>query len=309
MAAVKRSVRQSNPAQRDAPGKPALGSHLSVAGGVWKALMEAERLGCDSVQIFVKNQRRWQSPPISDLDVAAFRRLLAQRPIPTVTHASYLINLAAADEALYRKSAEAFADELLRCDQLGVRYLVVHPGAAGEQPRAAALKRIAAALDGILREHACVSTMPLLETTAGQGTTLGRSFEELAGVLSEMEHGKRVGVCADTCHLFAAGYDFREKAQYEAMLNEADRLLGAGRIRCWHLNDSVGGCGSRRDRHEHIGQGQIGRSGFANVVRDPRWSGVPMILETEKGTDERGRKWDSVNLAVLRRLMQRGVRQ
>lgn len=279
------------------------GSHLSIAGGVYRAAEEAQRLGFETVQVFVKNQRQWKGAPLRDDDVQRWRTLCAAPSFgPPVAHATYLINLASADDTLHAKSVAAFTDELERCDVLGIPYLVVHPGAAGEQTRAGAVKRVAAALNAISERRPDLKTMPLLETTAGQGTALGRSFGELGEILSLLREPQRVGVCGDTCHVFAAGYDIRDRDAYESMVAEAQRAVGLGRIRCWHLNDSRGACGSRLDRHEHIGQGQIGDAGFRNLLGDARFATVPMILETPKGEDERGRAWDAVNLRRLRRL-------
>lgn len=283
---------------------PLLGAHLSVAGGLHHALSEAATLRCRTVQVFVKNQRQWRAPELTDEAVTQWRDSRAAERIdgPTVAHASYLVNLASADRALFDKSRDALADELVRCDRLGIEYLVVHPGAAGEQKPEAACKRVAAALNRIHKDHPKLSTMTLLETTAGQGTTLGRTFAELGTILDQIDAADRVGVCVDTCHVFAAGYDIRDGDAYAAMLDEAEAAVGRGRIRCWHFNDSLGGLGSRRDRHAHIGHGEIGLAGFRHVLADKRFAGTPMILETPKGEDDRGRAWDRVNLARLRRI-------
>lgn len=304
MSRVKSTVRPPETAQRGSAG-PKFGSHLSIAGGVYKAIEDARRLCFDTVQIFVKNQRQWQNPPLKPDDVQRWQTLASEIADfgPTVAHATYLINLAAADEALHEKSRLAFADELQRCDTLGVPYLVLHPGAAGEQTREAAIARVADALNRILSDLPACKTMPLLETTAGQGSTLGRSFEDLSEILAQLKQPERVALCGDTCHVFAAGYDIRSASKYDEMMSRAEKLVGAGRIRCWHLNDSRGDCGSRLDRHEHIGHGKIGRVGFENVLRDPRWSGVPMILETPKELDAEKREWDTVNLGTLRSIL------
>ncbi|MEP0848402.1 MAG: deoxyribonuclease IV [Phycisphaerae bacterium] len=283
------------------------GAHLSVAGGMHHALLEARRLGMDTVQVFVKNQRQWRGALLREDDVQRWSELLhAPRFGPAVAHATYLINLASADAALRRRSAAAFEDELLRCERLMISYLVLHPGAAGEQPRAKAVRRVANELARILGDHPAVRVMPLLETTAGQGTALGACFGELAEIIGLSRAADRIGVCVDTCHVFAAGYDIRRTDAYERMVFEAERTVGLERIRCFHLNDSRGECGSRLDRHAHIGHGRIGTAGFRHVLRDARFAGVPMILETPKGTDERGVEWDARNLRRLRRIA-RGV--
>lgn len=279
------------------------GAHLSIAGGVANALREARRLRCDTVQVFVKNQRQWQAPPLKPQDVADWHALRDSGAIePVVAHATYLINLASADPALRRKSRQALADELTRCDLLAIPYLVVHPGAAGEQPRTRALERVAASIDAIYGSRPALRAVLLLEITAGQGTSLGRTFEELAEIIARLAEPQRVGVCIDTCHAFAAGYDLTREAGYAAMIEAVRATVGLERIRCWHFNDSLHPLGSRRDRHAHIGHGHIGTAGFRNVLADPRFCGLPMILETPKGTDERGREWDKRNLERLRRI-------
>lgn len=293
------------PSGRSAPPRHAFGSHLSIAGGVYHAIEEALRLQLDTVQVFVKNQRQWRAPPLRPDDLKRWHELLATSGLhPPTAHATYLINLASEDDALRERSRQAFADELQRCDALSIPYLVIHPGAAGEAPRDAAIGRVADSLNRIFSEHPEIRAMPLLETTAGQGTTLGRSFQELGAIMGELREPQRVGVCVDTCHVFAAGYDIRDAAIYKKMMDEARRYVGIERIRCWHLNDSKGELGSRLDRHEHIGHGRIGEAGFANVLRDARFTGVPMILETPKEMAEDGRDWDSVNVELLRRLEQ-----
>ena len=254
----------------------------------------------------MKNQRQWHAPPLREDDVARWRELAATPGFgPTVAHASYLINLASENRELRTRSRDAFADELARCDILGIPYLVLHPGAAGTAPVNKATARVAKALDQIFKRRPRLRTMPLLETTAGQGTTLGRSFDELGAILDKLAHPERVGVCIDTCHVFAAGYDIRRPEAYAQMISEAERRVGLRRIRCWHLNDSLRELGSHRDRHAHIGRGHIGMAGFRNLLADPRFRDVPMILETPKGQDDRGRDWDKVNIRRLRAIAAR----
>lgn len=283
------------------------GSHLSIAGGMRHAIEEALRLKFDTVQVFVKNQRQWRATPLKDDDLEQWHALLQTPGFgPPIAHATYLINLASADETLFEKSCAAFAEELRRCDTLAIPYLVVHPGAAGEQDRDLALARVAEALNLIFDKHSDVRTMPLLETTAGQGTSLGRSFGELGAILDAVREPERIGVCVDTCHVFAAGYDIRTAAGYAGMMREAEQSVGLKRIRCWHLNDSKRELGSRVDRHEHIGRGAIGAAGFANVLGDAEFVGTPMILETPKALNDTGREWDVVNRARLRTIATRG---
>jgi deoxyribonuclease-4 len=279
------------------------GAHLSIAGGMHHALEDAHRLGCDTVAIFTKNQRQWRAPPFKPDDLARWHTLRAAPGFgPPVAHATYLINLASASPELYERSRETFVQELLRCDELRIPYLVIHPGAAGDQPIDAAIQRVADALNAIFNNYPQMRAMPLLEATAGQGTALGRTFRELGAILRRINGDNRVGVCVDTCHVFAAGYDIRTPQGYAAMVAEADEHIGLQRIRAWHLNDSRGDLGSRIDRHEHIGRGRIGPAGFQNLLADHRFLGLPMILETPKGLNAAGKEWDAINLQRLRTL-------
>lgn len=277
------------------------GSHLSVAGGLHRAATEARRLGFSTVQVFVKNQRQWHAPPLVDEQIEQWRTARQAAGLAeSAAHATYLINLASPDDQLYERSRRAFAIELQRCDALSIPCLVVHPGASLDAPPSAGIARVAAALNRIFAEHPSLRTMPLLETTAGQGSTLGRTVEELGAILAELAEPQRVGICIDTCHVFAAGYDIRSRAGYDDLMAAVVRHVGLDRVRCWHLNDSRGALGSRIDRHEHIGRGQIGRAGFANVLADAAFRATPMILETPKDEDGSGR----LDRQNLRRLIQ-----
>lgn len=267
------------------------------------ALEKSRELRCTTLQVFVKNQRQWAAPPLRAEQVAAWRAAYPGGDFgPVVAHASYLINVASPDEALWIKSRDALADELERCAAFGIPYLVLHPGAAMGAGVDVALQRVVRALDEIFLARPALPTMPLLETTAGQGSALGRSFAELGAILRGLREPGRVGACIDTCHVFAAGYDMRTPNGYDAMMAEADREVGLERIRCWHLNDSRAELGAHVDRHEHIGKGKIGTAGFRNVLADRRFIGVPMILETPKEDDDHGDELDAMNLARLRRI-------
>ena len=282
------------------------GSHLSIAGGVHNAIEKAFELGFDTVQVFVKNQRQWQAAPLKSEDTDRWLELLATPGFgPPVAHATYLINLASPDRRLFVRSRNAFALELRRCQALRIPYLVVHPGSPVGSSAEKGLARVARALNEIFDRDPQLETMVLLETTAGQGTSLGRTFAELGAIIREVQEPERVGVCVDTCHVFAAGYDIRKPDAYGAMIDEAAREVGLARIRCWHFNDCKGRLGAHLDRHEHIGRGNIGSAGFRNVLHDPRFLGVPVILETPKGTNSAGRDWDVVNLGRLRTLARR----
>ncbi|TYO99307.1 endonuclease IV [Geothermobacter ehrlichii] len=275
-----------------------LGVHASIAGGIDRAISRGEAVGCTALQIFTKNASRWAASPLAEEAAAAFRRAWkASRIGPVYVHDSYLINLAAPDEEKWRKSQAAFLDEMRRCSALGVPGLVMHPGAhlgAGEE---AGLRRIAVALRAVLAE-APPDVQILLETTAGMGSHLGWRFEQLARIMDLVpEHA--FGVCFDTCHVFAAGYDLSDEAGYATVMDEFDRLIGCQRIRLFHLNDSKKPCGSRLDRHEHVGRGCIGETGFTCLMRDERFAGVAKIIETPPGEDHAD---DLRNLALLRRL-------
>ncbi|MCK4341874.1 MAG: deoxyribonuclease IV [Phycisphaerae bacterium] len=277
------------------------GAHLSIAGGMHKAIAAALRMRCQTVQVFVKNQRQWRATPFDPDDLERWHTLAATPGFgPPIAHATYLINLASPNRALQARSRTAFAEELQRCQTLKIPYLVIHSGSATDANIDRGLARVAKALNRIFDRQPNLQTVPLLETTAGQGTGLGRSFEELGEILRRIEEPRRVGICIDTCHVFAAGYDIRQPAEYRALIELAEREVGLAQIRCWHLNDSKGECGSHLDRHEHIGRGHIGVAGFRNLLSDPRFLDVPMILETPKGTDAAGRDWDRVNLRRLR---------
>ena len=279
------------------------GSHLSIAGGMHKALLAAERLGHATVQVFTGNQKTWAAKPLAADAVAAWaaeRDRLDFRHV--VSHDSYLINLASADEALWRKSIDRFVDELQRCHVLDIPYLVTHPGAHLGTGEAAGLKRVATALD-IVHDRVPAGTITCLECTAGQGTSLGYKLEHLADVMGQVKRPERLGVCLDTAHLFAAGYDFRGR-KYAKFRKALDATVGVDRVRVLHLNDSKKELGSRVDRHDHIGRGTIGLDGFRPFVRDVAFRDVPKIMETPKdGTADDGREWDAVNLDTLRALM------
>ncbi len=280
------------------------GAHMSVAGGLENAFFAGRDAGCDCLQIFVKNQRQWSAPPLRDEHVRAFKRAQRETKLaPVVAHASYLLNLASPDETIREKSRRALADELERCEALGVGGLVIHPGAHMGEGLDAGIGRIVASIDEVHARTAGFATRILLETTAGQGTVIGYEIEQLRRILDGVRESERVGVCLDTCHLFAAGYDLRKPAAYESMVDELADKIGLRRIACIHTNDSKAACGSRVDRHEHITKGRIGKTGFANLVNDARLAHAPRILETPKGTDGRGADLDRVNLGRLRRLI------
>jgi deoxyribonuclease-4 len=283
---------------------PLFGAHMSVAGGCHNAVATARRHGCTALQIFTKNANQWSARGLTDDEVRAFRGALRGSGVRrTAAHDSYLINLASPDEALYRRSVEAFVDELGRAERLGLDYLVTHPGAhtgAGEE---AGLARVAAALDEAHARCPGFRVRVLLETTAGQGSCLGHRFEHLARILGLVRDPDRLGVCLDTCHVFAAGYALAPEAEYRATLRALDRAVGLGRVRLFHVNDSLKPLGSRVDRHAHVGRGELGLEPFRLLVNDRRFRARPMVLETPKEGED-GADMDPVNLATLRGLVE-----
>jgi deoxyribonuclease IV len=279
-----------------------LGSHMSIAGGLDQAPLRGRQAGCDTIQVFTKSNRQWAARPLSDREVEGFKANLAATGIgPVVAHDCYLLNLAAPRAALWRKSVAAFQVEMDRAERLGIPYLVTHPGAHLGAGEAEGIARVAEALNRLHAALPSARVRVLLETTAGQGTSLGRRFEELAAILDLVEQADRVGICLDTCHVFAAGYDIRSAEGYRQTLRELDGCLGLRRLQAIHLNDSVQGLGSRVDRHAHIGEGRLGLEAFRLIVTDRRLSRVPMILETPKDHDFV--KADRRNLGRLRRLL------
>lgn len=279
----------------------AFGSHVSASGGVDKAIPRAEALDLESVQIFSKNERQWQAKPLDPAVVQNFRDEVARTGLTKlVVHDSYLINLASPKEDILAKSIPAFTDELTRCDELGIPHLVTHPGAHTGSGVDDGIAKFAESLNRILGSLPESRTITCLETTAGQGTSLGRTFEEIAAIIDLVEDKARVGVCLDTCHIFAAGYDIRTPETYAETMTRFGEVIGFERLMVIHLNDSKNPLGSFKDRHDHIGDGLIGLEGFRNIVNDRRLDGIPGILETEK--DDAG-DYDRRNIATLKSLV------
>ena len=280
------------------------GSHLSITGGMHNALLEAERLSCETVQVFTKNQQQWKCKPLDGETCDCWAKERDRLKFNhVVSHDSYSINLASPDDALWQKSIDLFEEELSRCATLKIPYLVIHPGAHMGSGEETGLRRIAKAIDAARTKRETDGVAICLEITAGQGTSLGSKLEHLAEILSLVDEPKHLAVCLDTAHLFAAGYDFRG-SKYASFRKEVSRSVGLSRVKVLHLNDSKRELGSRVDRHEHIGRGTIGESGFVPFVRDEAFAKVPKIIETEKGKDGDGRDWDAVNLEVLRGLIE-----
>ncbi len=277
-----------------------LGAHESIAGGLYRAFERAASVGCESMQMWVKSSRQWMAPPLDEEEIARFKAAEAETGIhPVVAHAAYLINIASPREGLRRRSVSSLIAEATRCEQLGIPCLVLHPGAhtgagvdEGIRLAAQSLGEVHAATEGFRLQI-------LLETMAGQGTVLGRTFEELARIIEATPEGERLGICFDTCHVFAAGYELRTPEGYAETMAHFDRLLGFERLKVIHLNDSQHPLGSHKDRHAHIGHGHLGEEPFRHLLHDARLEGLPGILETPKSADLHE---DRENLATLRRL-------
>ena len=281
---------------------PLLGAHMSIAGGYYRAVEHAQAAGCEVVQLFTKNNNQWRAKPITDEQAELFRAKLEETGVTLpMAHSSYLINLASPDETLWQKSVDALVVEMQRGEQLGLHGVVLHPGAHTTATEEEGLANIIRALDQMHADVGELDCRCLLETTAGQGSNLGWRFEQLAAILNGVRETQRLGVCVDTCHIFAAGYPLETPDEYDQTMQEFHRLVGIDRIAAFHLNDSKRELGSRVDRHEHIGRGELGLEPFRHLMNDRRFAAVPMYLETPKGTQE-DEDWDRINLRTLREL-------
>jgi len=278
-----------------------LGAHMSIAGGIHTSIDRGIATGCGVIQIFTQNSNQWRGKMPTPDEAAIFReKFSASGMHAVISHDIYLINLAAADGDVRSKSLGGFRDEMLRCALLGIGMIVMHPGSHLGAGEAEGIRRIASAFDDLLSTTPEFTGTILLETTAGQGTNLGYTFEQLRDIIDATRHPERFGICFDTCHTFAAGYDTTTREGYEETFARFDRVLGLPLLRCFHLNDSKKGAGSRVDRHEHIGAGAMGLEPFRFLLNDPRFATVPKILETPKGEND---EMDEVNLRVLRGLV------
>jgi deoxyribonuclease IV len=281
-----------------------LGTHVSVAGGVHAAFERGERIGCTTMQVFVKNSNQWEGKPLTPDDIGSYKTAAAKSTImPVFAHAAYLINLCAKNLDVRAKSRRAFRDELTRCDALGVRGLIVHPGAHMGEGEETGIREIAASLNAVHDQTGGIAPLSILETTAGQGTAVGYRFEHLRDILALVRDRHRVAVCMDTAHLFAAGYDIGTEEGWEGTIEAFERIVGLRSLVAIHVNDSKKPLGSRVDRHEHIGKGLIGLTGFRMLMNDRRLAGVPKILETEKSDDMHE---DVENMALLTSLVGAG---
>jgi deoxyribonuclease-4 len=280
-----------------------LGAHESIAGGYYKAVETARRLACDCVQLFTKNNNQWRAKELTDDDVARFQAALKECKVShPLAHDSYLINLASPDRLLWKKSVDSFVVEMQRADRLGIPYVVTHPGAYTTASEESGIAAVVRALDEVHRQTRGIKSRVLLETTAGQGSCLGCRFEQLAAMLDGVKNPDGMGICVDTCHIFAAGYPLGTEKEYKATMRALDKTVGLALVRAFHLNDSAKPLGSRVDRHAHIGRGKMGTEPFRLLLRDRRFRKVPMYLETPKG-EEKGENLDAINLRTLRALM------
>jgi deoxyribonuclease-4 len=277
-----------------------LGAHMSITGGLDKSVARGSSIGCETIQIFTKSNQQWRAKPLEAEDVTRFQAARTATGIaPVIAHAAYLINLAAPDDDAWDKSLESFTMEVGRCAALQLPFLVVHPGAHGGAGEDTGLSRITRALDECFTRHQDEQVTVLLETTAGQGSSIGSRFEHLAAIMEHCLYPERLGICFDTCHAFAAGYDLRTPESYEQTIASLDRLVGLEHLKAIHLNDSLGDLGGHLDRHTHIGMGKLGLEAFRLLLNDPRLKHLPMVLETPKGPDL---KEDVANLSTLRNL-------
>jgi deoxyribonuclease-4 len=278
-----------------------LGAHTSIAGGVDKAVERAARIGCTTFQLFTKNSNQWYAKPLNEQVIQNYKRLIKLKNLkPVIAHDSYLINLCAKDKSILKKSREAFIDELNRCELLGIDYLNFHPGSHMGMGELDGIKLIAESINIAHDKTKGYKVKSMIETTAGQGTSIGFKFEQIRKIIDLVEDKKRLAVCVDTCHIFAAGYDIRTEKGYEKTFQEFNEVIGLKYLRAFHMNDSKKGLGERVDRHEHISKGKIGLNGFRFIMNDERFISIPKILETPKGEDM---KEDIINMRKLLRLV------
>lgn len=277
-----------------------LGAHMSIAGGAYNAFAQGEESGCTTIQIFTKSSNQWRAKELTDEEIEKYHAEQKRTEIsPVVAHDSYLINLGSPDPALLEKSRQAFLVEMDRCEKLKIPYLVTHPGSHVGEGEEWGIERIAESISWLHERTDGHNVRITLETTAGQGSNLGYRFEQIAAMIEKSSNSDRLSVCLDTCHIFAAGYDFTTEEAYKKTISEFDRIIGLDRLKVIHLNDARKGLGSRIDRHEHIGKGEIGKKPFGFFVRDKRFSKIPKLLETPKGDEG---EMDRINLNILRKL-------
>jgi deoxyribonuclease-4 len=287
-------------ANKSSPSRPLLGAHVSIAGGVAESIGRGKSIGCDCIQIFTKSSRQWKSKPYTEEEIATFKRNLRESEIGcVVAHDSYLVNLGAPDEALRKKSVAGFIDEIERCEALGIPWLVAHPGSHVGSGEDAGIATIAKSIDEAHTACPGYTVKVALEITAGQGSNLGYSFQQMGRIFNAVKENDRLRLCFDTEHAFAAGYDISNEEGYQRTFTELDEHIGIKRIVAFHLNDSLKPFNSRVDRHEHIGKGHLGTKTFERLLHDKRFFGIPMCLETEPGPEMKDIATDLVTLKGL----------
>ena len=281
--------------------EPLIGAHMSIEGGVHFAIQRGESIGCKTIQLFTKNNTRWNAPPLEEEESRRFRELASKTNIlPIIAHSSYLINLSAQDKKVLIRSHYALMDEMLRCEMLGIKHIVIHPGYHGGAGIEQGLKKIALSIDMVYEKLPNIDVSITLETTAGQGTSIGFRFEHLREVIDNSNYKEKISVCIDTAHIFEAGYDIRSYDKYNETMNEFCEIIGLKNLKVIHINDSKTPLGSNVDRHEHIGKGKIGIDAFRFIMSDERLANIPKILETPKGEDL---KEDIENIDILKNLV------
>ena len=278
---------------------PLIGAHMSISGGVHNAIESGDALNCRALQIFTKNSNQWKAKVLTEEDIEKFSQAREASSIRAyVGHVGYLINVASPREDIYKKSVASLTDEIIRADRLGLHDLVMHPGAHLKEGEEYALRKISDSLNRVINATPDVKTRLALETTAGQGTNVGYKFEHLAEIIDMVENKARLSVCFDTCHTFAAGYELRNKKDFNATFRKFDETIGLEYLTVFHVNDSKKPFASRVDRHEHLGEGALGLEPFKFLMQDKRFANIPKILETPKGDDQKTN--DSRNLDILR---------
>ncbi|MCX5678330.1 MAG: deoxyribonuclease IV [Candidatus Omnitrophica bacterium] len=276
-----------------------IGLHVSIAGKIYESLERAKALGCNTMQIFSRNPRGWQTGKLVSSDIVQFKRLKKEFDInPVVVHIPYLINLASPDAGLYRKSIDAYIEDLGRSDELGAEYFVTHLGSHVGSGETDGIKRFAKALNEIMNK-AKPKTKVLLENTAGSGSIIGYKFEQIKSIIDGLDETENIGVCLDTAHTFESGYDIKTRAGLESTLKAFDKLVGLQRIKVVHFNDSLSGLGSHVDRHQHIGKGNIGLEGLKRIINHPKLKGAAFIMETPKNTD----RDDKMNMRSAKKMI------
>jgi deoxyribonuclease-4 len=293
---------------KESRSRARLGAHMSISGGLHRAIDRAERIDATALQIFVRNARQWGAKPLAQPEIEKFRCRLEESGLGpfTLAHSGYLMNVASPDPALWKRSVADLRLELERCALLGIKYLVFHPGSHVGSGEEAGVAKVAKALDRLAPAHGRESgVMLLIETTAGQGSNLGHRFEQITRIMDRARCGESLGVCFDTCHAYAAGYELGDRKNFRRVFDRFDQLMGIGSLRAFHLNDSKNPKGSRKDRHQHIGQGDVGLEAFRLLLNDRRFHDLPMVLETPKGEDLAE---DRENLSILRALIPRSRR-